>query len=175
MITLITGGVKSGKSAYALELMNQILDKPLIKGAFIATADFNDQSMKNKIEAHQKEREGSALITIEEKINLPEVIESISPLYQLIIVDCLTLWMSNLLYFMDDKAMRDEKINLFGEALKKLTIPCIIITNEVGMGIIPENKLARKYQDELGKLNGKIAHIAKSVILMVSGISVKIK
>jgi adenosylcobinamide kinase/adenosylcobinamide-phosphate guanylyltransferase len=175
MITLITGGIKSGKSAHALKLANQATSVAPQKGAFIATADPGDLSMKNKIAAHQKEREGSALVTIEEKINLAEMIEGLDSSYEVMIIDCLTLWMANLMYHFNDKKDRDDKIHFFLSVLEKLTIPCFIITNEVGSGVIPENKLARQYQDELGSLNHKVAQISRAVILMVSGIPVKIK
>jgi len=175
MITLITGGIKSGKSAYALKLANQqTADRPQ-KGIFIATADSTDISLQNKIALHKKQREGSIFTTIEEKIDIDVAIKNLDPSCEIILIDCLTLWMANLLFFKENRIDRDQKINSLIHCLEKLTAPCILVTNEVGLGIIPENKLAREYQEELGILNYKIANIANSVLLMISGIPVKIK
>ena len=175
MITLITGGIKSGKSAYALQLAGQVAGRLLKKGAFIATADRDDVSMKPKIAAHQKERQGLPLETIEEKIEIAEKINNLDSTIEIILIDCLTLWMGNLMYHLDDKKIRDEKTDQLIETLAHKKIPAIVITNEVGLGIIPENKLARQYQDELGLLNSKMARAAGAVFLMVSSIPVKIK
>jgi len=170
MITLITGGIKSGKSAYALKFCH-----PGLKGAFIATADSKDSSLTVKIETHRKEREGLSLTTIEEPVKLASVIEGHESFFEIILIDCLTLWMSNLMYFIPEKKERDIEVNLFLNCISKLKVPCFIVTNEVGLGIIPENKLARQYQEELGNLNRKVAQISGNVFFMVSGIPMTVK
>ncbi len=163
-ICLVTGGVKSGKSSYALNLALRY-EAPRL---FIATATAFDEEMRIRIENHKKERKGQ-FDTIEEPIEISKVLKRTTN-YSVSVLDCVTLWINNLLYH-----NKIQEIDKFIETLKDIDCDLIIVSNEVGMGIMPDNKLARQYADLLGKTNQRIAELADKVILMVSGIAVNIK
>lgn len=168
-ITLITGGARSGKSDYA-----QQLAKPCGKKAFIATAEPIDDEMKQRIIRHKHDRDASFYL-IEEPIELARAIRSLPEEMEIAVIDCLTVWVGNCLY-----KQESEKNELFDgatliEALKVAPCDLVIVTNEVGLGIIPDNELSRRYRDVIGMLNRNIADLAQKVILMVSGIPVVIK
>lgn len=165
MITLITGGVKSGKSSFALKLSENFKKK-----AFIATGVAFDEEMKKRIEKHKQERVG--FDTFEEPVEIYKVIESLNQKYEVAILDCLTTYLGNIFYYEKDIENYTKKLI---DSLKRVNYNLIIVTNEVGWGIIPENKLSRKYVDSLGLLNKKVASLSDNVYLMVSGIGVKIK
>ena len=168
---LITGGIRSGKSAYALKLTEN-LSAPKI---FLATAEALDDSMITRIKNHQEER-GQTFQTIEEPLNIDETLQSLPENTSGVIIDCMTLWVNNLLYKLEEDEQRiQEKISSFLKVLKNVSTQVYIVTNEVGLGIIPENKMARRYIDLLGRLNQDIAEISDEVIFMVSGIAQKIK
>lgn len=172
MLTLVTGGIRSGKSRYALELaQREATAQP--KG-FIATAEALDDEMNRRIANHQLER-GAEWTTLEVPIHLGAALAQKSP-YRFVVVDCLTLWANNLLHYQTVKALDIEtEIRQFEEALQHLQIPIAVVTNEVGLGVIPENPLSRRYVDLLGGLNQRIARLADRVIFMVSGIPTEIK
>jgi len=163
MKILITGGVKSGKSKYALKLARDFSGKKV----FIATAEAFDEEMKEKIKKHKRDR-GDRFITIEEPVNLHEVLNNID--CDLAVVDCLTVWCGNLLHY-----GKTELIDAFIESYRKAKFNIITVTNEVGMGVVPENKLSRLYVEKLGFLNERIAEISDTVIFMVSGVPSIIK
>ncbi len=162
-VTFITGGIKSGKSSYAVKLAMQY-EKPRI---FIATAVAFDDEMRKRIENHRIER-GLEFETIEEPIKLAEVLTHAEG--NVCVIDCITVWINNLIYY-----NKLDEIEKFIEALKNPSCNTIIVSNEVGMGIIPDNKLSRQYADMLGKTNQKIVNLADNVIFMLSGIPLYIK
>lgn len=162
-VALITGGIKSGKSSYAIESAMQY-DKPRV---FIATAVAFDSEMRARIEKHKKER-GFKFETTEEPIYLAKTIKEAKG--SVCVIDCITVWLNNLLYY-----NKIDEIEKFLKVLKNPPCSTIIVSNEVGMGIMPDNKLSRQYIDTLGTTNQRIAAIAKNVILMVSGIALYIK
>uniref|UniRef100_A0A7C5U2Y8 Adenosylcobinamide kinase n=1 Tax=Fervidobacterium nodosum TaxID=2424 RepID=A0A7C5U2Y8_9BACT len=163
---LITGGVKSGKSSFALELAKNYQRK-----AFLATGVPFDDEMKIRIEKHKNER-GNEFDTYEEPLEVARILIEISDNYDVIVFDCLTTYLGNLYYYnVDVESYIDNLI----DTISKLQTQLILITNEVGLGIIPENKLARLYMETLGRTNTKLARIAQEVYLMVSGIGVRIK
>ncbi len=164
-VTFITGGAKSAKSIFALKLALQY-KKPRV---FIATALAFDDEMKKRIDKHKKERMGE-FDTIEEPIKLSNAIGSVSDSVSICVVDCVTVWINNILYY-----KKAEEVDLFIELLKNPPCDIIVVSNEVGMGIVPDNELSRRYRDLLGVTNRKIAKIADNVILMISGIPVYIK
>ena len=166
-ITFILGGSRSGKSSFALDCASKL---PGSK-AFIATAQAFDEEMKERIERHKKERSADWK-TFEEPTALPQILSRISEEHDVIIVDCLTLWLSNLI--MNDTAVDADIESLLSAAA---TCPsCIfIVSNEVGMGIVPENALARRFRDLAGTLNRRVAEIANVVYLVAAGIPLKIK
>jgi adenosylcobinamide kinase/adenosylcobinamide-phosphate guanylyltransferase len=170
-IILVTGGMKSGKSTWALE----IGEKSASNRAFIATATAGDDEMKRKIIAHQSER-GDRWNTFEEPRTVAQLLKDIEKDFKIVLIDCMTLWVSNLLtiYSLTEDAVIQE-IDALMEALRESSTPVILISNEVGMGIMPADSLSRCYQRLLGSVNKKIAGIADSVYFMVAGISQKIK
>ena len=164
---LVTGGIKSGKSSYALELADKYKGEKI----FLATARAFDDEMAEKIERHKAERSDSYK-TIEEPIKIGKIISEVSS--TLLVIDCITIWLSNL-FFETEPEQRNIYVNEFLESIKNFNGEIIIVTNEVGSGIIPENKISREYQSELGKLNQEIAKLCDEVYLLVSGVAVKIK
>lgn len=172
-ITLLTGGARSGKSRYSLELA----EKTDCKRAFIATSASIDEEMEKRIIAHKAEREGR-YDTFEEQFHIEDVIERLVKDYDVAVLDCLSTWLGNIYYQNDDNEEKaKERVDKLLRFLEdnKLNLNLIIVTNEVGAGIIPENALARSYRDLLGYLNRRIATFADEVILSVCGIPMKIK
>src|SRR5262245_13844910 len=161
-IILITGGARSGKSSMAVKLADSANTK-----IFVATAEARDPEMQRRIELHRKQR-GSEWKTIEECIDLHFVLRNHPD--GTVVVDCLTLWLSNVMERgWDEQQIQDQAGHWIQAALERDSTT-IIVTNEVGMGIVPENGLSRTYRDLLGSLNQRVAAAANQVILMVSGI-----
>ena len=171
MIEFIVGGCRSGKSRYALESAGRFSTE---KKTFVATCRPLDDEMRDRVARHQEER-GSTWSTIEAPLELPEAILENCGSSDVILVDCLTLWISNL--FMESEAP-DTVFDHVGRLIKCLeNVPCpiIIVSNEVGTGIVPENRLARRYRDAVGFTNQRIAAQSDKVVWMVAGIPVQIK
>ncbi len=168
---LITGGMRSGKSAFALELARGWPANKL----FLATAQSSDPEMESRIEKHKKERSPD-FQTIEEPIDLGNVIKREGGLKKLIIIDCLTLWINNLLFTLEkNKKAREEKKQLFLENVQETESSLIVITNEVGWGVIPDNALGRLYVEELGLINRQMALCCSEMYLMVAGLPQRLK
>ena len=168
-IIFVTGGSRSGKSRHALAKAMSYK-----KRGFIATAIPFDEEMQNRIEKHQEERANN-FITIEEPQNLYKAIVKLETKVEVIVIDCISVWLGNLLYKHGEDKTEFYELNNFYEILPNAKCDIIIVTNEVGMGIIPENKLARHYRDLAGFVNQRLASIADEAILMVSGMSINIK
>jgi adenosylcobinamide kinase/adenosylcobinamide-phosphate guanylyltransferase len=172
--TFIIGGCRSGKSRYALELANATGGTHGKKKFFFATCVPFDDEMKQRVERHQRQR-GSEWTTIEVPHQLPEAIDSQSRKANLILVDCLTLWISNLLLETDDPDKITDQTRRLTQSIKNAPCRVIIVSNEVGTGIVPENRLARQFRDAAGFANQALAVCADRVIWMVAGIPVSIK
>jgi len=179
-LILITGGARSGKSTFALKMADSTPGERL----FIATAEGLDEEMVGRIEKHKRER-GSHWATIEEPIAVSAVVGREKG-YGVILLDCLTLWLSNLLHShsadcgkeRDSEAPSNaivEEIDSFIDACKASDATVIVVSNEVGMGIVPENRLARHFRDIAGIANQRVAAAADEVYLLVSGIEMRIK
>lgn len=169
-IIFILGGARSGKSNYALALANR-LDK---KVAFIATCSPLDEEMKKRIELHKKKRPFHWR-TYEEPKNISFLLRKIGSTFDIVIIDCLTLFISNFLSEgFDDNVIRD-RINRMLEILKSIKCKSIIISNEVGLSIVPRNRLGRRFRDLAGRVNQFVAQEANDVFFMFSGIPIKIK
>jgi adenosylcobinamide kinase / adenosylcobinamide-phosphate guanylyltransferase len=170
-LTLLTGPVRSGKTRFAVQWA---LNFPSPR-SYIATAQGLDSEMVERIRHHQEER-GPAFQTIEEPLNLSSALEKINKSYSFVVVDCLTLWVNNLLSAMgsEGQGIQEKFAELF-TVLKGTPIPVILIGNEVGWGIVPENALARIFRDLSGRLHQEIAQIADQVILMVAGLPLVVK
>ena len=165
------GGCRSGKSRHALKLAEDI---PCRKKVFIATCLPLDEEMKKRIERHQRERERT-WTTVEVPILLPEAIDENSQKSDLILVDCLTLWISNILLETNDMDKTSKHIERLIESLAHVKCPVVLVSNEVGAGIVPENALARRFRDVAGHVNQNVAAYSDKVIWMAAGIPVKIK
>ncbi len=166
-MTLVIGGGRSGKSSWA-EHYAQSLPSPR---AYLATAEGFDDEMKARIAAHQERRVG-AFTTIEEPIEIGQAIATLSPTYSVCLIDCLTVWLGNLLYHEKDL---QEYLASFYEVLAHPPCELVIVTNETGLGIIPGDPLSRTFRDEAGWMNQRVAKIADRVILLVAGIPLAIK
>lgn len=167
MITFIIGGARSGKSSFAVSEALKLKGRK----AYIASADALDGEMKERIKKHKKDR-GDGWDTYEEPIRISEVLKKIEGQYSVILLDCLTLWLSNLM--MNGKSIEKE-IKLLCSTLHAAPCTLFVVSNEVGMGIVPENEMARRFRDMAGMLNQRVAEIADEVYLVVAGIPVKIK
>ncbi|MGD8990908.1 MAG: bifunctional adenosylcobinamide kinase/adenosylcobinamide-phosphate guanylyltransferase [Desulfobacterales bacterium] len=170
-IVLVIGGCRSGKSTYGLQTaQNQNGDKKI----FVATCLPQDEEMALRVERHQKER-GKHWTTIEEPLYLAEAISEHSPIADVMLIDCLTLWVSNLFMKSADQNNWEEIVSQLIDALKTASCPLVVVSNEVGTGIVPENKLARQFRDIIGLVNQAVAKIAGKVVWMVAGIPVVVK
>jgi adenosylcobinamide kinase / adenosylcobinamide-phosphate guanylyltransferase len=168
-IILVTGGARSGKSQYALAIASGYGKK-----SFIATAQPFDEEMKDRIGRHQRERDASYFL-IEEPLDLASAIAALPEDTEIAIIDCVTVWIGNCLHHQKRDGKQIIGLSEFIDRLNDPPCDLIIVTNEVGMGIISDNELSREYRDIIGMVNRKIAAIAQQVILMVSGIPVIIK
>lgn len=175
-IILVTGGCRSGKSNYAEKLALEAGSNKL----YIATAPILDDEMSNRVQKHQKDREGKGWKTIEEEIDLAEVLGECKG-YDSILIDCLTLWINNMIYYSEKQntiITEDtiaDKIKIIIENSRLLNTRIIFVINEVGMGIIPDNKVARLFRDLSGRCSQIIAQNADKVVLMSCGIPLTIK
>ena len=170
-LTLITGPARSGKTRLAVQWA---LGFPSPR-AYIATAPAMDEEMAERIHRHQRDR-GEAFQTLEEPLALASLLRKIPGQFSILIIDCLTLWMNNLLgHGGGASADFTEQVHAFLHIIKAYPDPLLLIGNEVGWGIVPENPLARRYRDEIGRLHQEIGRMADQVILMVTGIPLVIK
>lgn len=172
-LTLVLGGARSGKSSFAEQLC---LDHCKVvnadKAVYVATAEAGDQEMQSRIALH-RQRRGLAWHTIEEPLDLIGIITRQSNLHQPILIDCLTLWLSNLMQ--KDRSISQESDDLLKFFQDRTLPPVVMVSNEVGLGIVPDNQLARRFRDEAGRLNQKIAAAANRVVLMTAGLPLSLK
>jgi len=168
--TVITGGARSGKSEYALTLAESLPGENA--KYFIATAQALDDDMKSRIENHQKQR-GKHWKTVEEPVELAETLSRLDDPKNVLVLDCLTLWTSNL-QGMDENGFNGI-VSKLAAGITLFSGSLIIVTNEVGMGIVPADADTRRYRDRLGTVNRTVAEACGEVVLMVSGIPVRIK
>ena len=169
-IYFITGGARSGKSAFAEKLADGMVGKR----AYIATAQALDPEMVARIEHHRKRR-GTTWDTFEEPLAVPDLLRKLSGRYHTVLLDCLTLWLSNIMAHSagdGDITARSEDLV---EAIKDFGSACIVVSNEVGLGIVPDNPIARQFRDLAGMLNQKMAKIADEAYFMAAGIPMRIK
>ena len=168
---LVIGGAKSGKSRVSLDMADGLIKKKL----FLATARGLDEEMQQRIARHKKER-GLDWETVEEPLRIADRICELDRADTVILVDCLTLWLNNL--FMRQGKFLEPLHRSVDELIAALTGVkgvIILVSNEVGMGIVPENELARAYRDMAGSLNQRIASMARKVVAIMAGIPVVIK
>ena len=167
----VIGGCRSGKSGHALKAAESFIGE---KKIFIATCIPLDDEMRNRVAQHRKERSRS-WCTIEAPTHLPDAIVDNSRDATVLLVDCLTLWINNLLLESENDEKILEQIADLIQAIEKADCPIVLVSNEVGTGIVPENKLARKFKDLAGAVNQAVAKQADKVVWLVAGIPVTIK
>jgi adenosylcobinamide kinase/adenosylcobinamide-phosphate guanylyltransferase len=164
-VTLVLGGARSGKSRFAEELA---LRAPPPR-SYIATAEAFDQEMAERIARHRSERAGKGWTTHEAPLHLAAALQSISGLA---LVDCITVWLGNLMHHQQEIATAVESLCAVLAARQD---PVILVSNEVGLSIVPENAMARRFRDEQGLLNQRLAAAADEVYVVIAGLAMKLK
>lgn len=172
MIELIIGGARSGKSDYALSRVEEDDTKAAANLHFIATAQPADDEMAARIERHQRER-GARWHLIEEPLYLSRIVADFGET-DVLVVDCLTLWLSNWLCGDTPEHWSEEK-QKFQQGLQNSAAHWLLVSNEVGMGITPTNRLSRQFIDESGWLHQQLAQIASRVTMVMYGIPHSLK
>jgi adenosylcobinamide kinase/adenosylcobinamide-phosphate guanylyltransferase len=170
-VTLVTGGARSGKSRFAERRAEEFGPTR----GYLATGYAGDGEMAERIARHRARR-GDDWHTIEEPLELAEAVTGNDGRFSVLLVDCVTLWLSNLLFRENGgpaEALRE--VEKFTDTFGKLKTPMIIVTNEVGMGIVPEHPLARTFRDLAGEANELIAAKADEVYVTISGLPLKLK
>ena len=172
-LTLVLGGVRAGKSRYAQQLAQHGQ-----RVLFLATAEPGDQEMAARIQAHRAERPAD-WTTLEEPVDLVTALAPRLPDFDTVLLDCLTLWVSNLLLQSSGERQARPDIGAEGHRLLRLygegDASWIVVSNEVGLGVIPANELGRAYADELGRVNQIFAAAADDLIVMFAGLPVNLK
>ncbi len=165
-LIFVTGGARSGKSRFALARATEIGGEDV---TFIATAQALDAEMRERIATHRFER-NPRWQTVEEPVNLSAALEG--AIHEVVVLDCLSLWVSNLMLAgLKEAAILEEATQVFSSQGKRL----IVVSNEVGFGIVPDNALARTYRDVLGRVNQTFAAVASEAHLLVSGLPLRLK
>ena len=167
-VTLVLGGVRSGKSHYA-----QQLGAAAGRVVFVATAEPGDDEMRRKVDAHRKSRPAH-WHTVEEPLNLAGAIAGHGTSCDLMIIDCLTMFSANLLGRYGGEPDAGE-VEALCRALASAPCPVVLVSNEVGSGVVPAYPLGRQFRDTLGELNQSVARVAENVLLMVAGIPLVLK
>ncbi|HPX61213.1 MAG TPA: bifunctional adenosylcobinamide kinase/adenosylcobinamide-phosphate guanylyltransferase [Deltaproteobacteria bacterium] len=170
----VTGGARSGKSKLAEELTMQF-GAPL---CYLATAQALDGEMDERIQRHQQRR-GENWKTIEEPLHLPQALAGCDGTCKAILVDCITLWVTNLLFLYENQDNTEElilgNVQRLAATLRSMSTPVIMVSNEVGMGIVPDNQLSRLFRDAAGHANQILAAASDDVYTVISGIPLKLK
>lgn len=166
-ITLVLGGARSGKSKYA----ENCAESSGLEPFYIATGRAYDDEMQRRITVHQNRR-GLGWITVEEPLDLAEILLKTAAPTRFLLVDCLTLWLTNLM--MAERDIEAETTKLL-EIFPQLSGEVFFVTNEVGLGIVPDNRMAREFRDYAGFLHQRVAEKAQEVYFMAAGLSLKMK
>ena len=170
-VVLVTGGARSGKSRFAEGLAGRYAP---MRG-YLATGQAGDGEMAERIARHRGRR-GADWETVEEPLELNRAIDRVDGLYSVLLVDCITLWLSNLLFHCEGGAAEAlRRVEGFTESFGTRVTPLVIVTNEVGMGIVPEHPLARSFRDLAGEANELIAARADEVYVTISGLPLRLK
>ncbi|MBT3786875.1 MAG: bifunctional adenosylcobinamide kinase/adenosylcobinamide-phosphate guanylyltransferase [Alphaproteobacteria bacterium] len=170
-LTFIFGGARSGKSRFAESFALSQASEKNLEPIYVATGEIRDEEMRQRIEHHQKSRD-PRWQTLEEPLRLSELILRESTTERVLLIDCLTLWLSN---------QQEQQANISTEtlslcqALQQAKGPIVLVSNEVGLGIVPANELARHFRDEAGRLNQAIAAVCQNVYLVAAGLTLPLK
>ncbi len=165
--TLVLGGARSGKSTFAERLMTEAAASRL----YLATATAGDGEMADRIARH-RERRGAGWETLEEPLDLIGALQAHTQPERPVLVDCLTLWLTNLMIAESDI---DTEISRLCEGLASLSGPVVFVSNEVGLGIVPDNAMARAFRDHAGRLHQAVAALASEVYFVAAGLPLKMK
>ncbi len=165
--TLVLGGARSGKSRHAEGLVEGLAEACV----YIATAQARDAEMRARIAEHQARR-GLRWSTVEVPLELARALAEADGPGRAVLVDCLTLWLANL---MEAGREVEAETRTLLAALEGMAAPVVLVSNEVGLGIVPENALAREFRDHAGRLNQAVAAVAERVVLMVAGLPLIVK
>ena len=169
-IIYITGGARSGKSTLAVKIAQETGKQV----EFVATCEPNDKEMKRRVKKHVESRPGEWNTLVETK-DLSKILPKINKRTEVVIIDCLTLYVSNLICSGKDEKQIIENIQKLLKALPGYCFTMIFVSNEVGSGIVPMNKLAREFRDIAGKVNQMVAGSSDEAYYMVSGLKIKLK
>jgi adenosylcobinamide kinase / adenosylcobinamide-phosphate guanylyltransferase len=162
--TLVLGGARSGKSRYAESLAKG-------KRFYIATAEILDAEMQARISAHREQR-GTDWETMEVPLDLVDAIRKSDGKGNFVLVDCITIWISNLMHAKRDAALEVARLC---EMLKSAKARLVLVSNEVGQGIVPDNALARAFRDKQGRANQRLAAAVDEVVLVTAGLPMALK
>ena len=167
-VTLVLGGARSGKSRYAEALVLGALGAPV----YMATAEAGDAEMAERIARHREQRQGAGWRTVEAPLDLVAALREADGSDGAVLVDCLTLWLANLMETGRDAEAEQRALI---ECLSDLAGPVVLVSNEVGQGIVPDNALARRFRDSAGALNAAVAEAADQVFYLVAGLAQRLK
>lgn len=166
-VSLVLGGARSGKSAFAEKMVLESGLTPI----YIATATIHDDEMRARVKVH-RDRRGPQWTNVQEPDRLEKAIKDYATTGNVLLVDCLTLWVTNLM--MADVAL-DRRIDSLTETLSAVESPVVLVSNEVGLGVVPDNKLARDFRDHAGRLHQQVATISKQVYFVAAGLPLTMK
>ena len=165
--TLVLGGARSGKSSFA----EQLVEASGLERVYLATATAEDDEMRSRI-AHHRERRGNGWMTVEEPLALVDALTRKATRGRAVLVDCLTLWLSNLMFSGRDPDVEARRLTRF---LGVARYPIIFVSNEVGLGLVPETPLGRSFRDAQGRLNQIIAAAVPDVVFIAAGLPLWLK
>ncbi|NVK34596.1 MAG: bifunctional adenosylcobinamide kinase/adenosylcobinamide-phosphate guanylyltransferase [Rhodobacteraceae bacterium] len=165
--TLVLGGARSGKSRFA-ETLARGTGLSLV---YIATSPVLDEETRQRIDEHRLMR-GDGWRTVEEELEIASAVSRETAANRVLLVDCLTLWLNNLIYHDKDVVAEIDALCVVLSALKG---PCVMVSNEIGMGLVPETSLGRRFRDAQGRLNQQIAETSKNVIFVAAGLPLHLK
>jgi len=168
--TFVFGGVRSGKSGYALNMAKSISDDVL----YIATSTFEDEEMRERIKRHRDSRPASWGL-IEEGLDIAKALRGADERYKVVLVDCLGIFISNLLCNNLAEAEIEERVTRLARSIREVEADIIVVSNEVGCGLVPDNPLGRQFRDLVGLANQMMSKEADEVVFMQAGIPVTIK
>src|SRR4051812_30660483 len=165
--TLVLGGARSGKSAFA----EQLVQRSALRPVYLATATSGDDEMRSRI-AHHRSRRGEAWRTVEEPLELTQTLRRETAADCAVLVDCLTLWLSNIMHAGRD--IETETADLT-EWLRHAPHPVVLVSNEIGLGLVPEPPLGRSFRDAQGRLNRAVAGCVANVVFVAAGLPLWLK
>jgi len=172
-LTLVLGGARSGKSRHA----ESLVEASGLARTYIATAQALDAEMAERIRHHRERRAGAGWTTIEAPLDLSGALAETARPGRAVLVDCLTLWLTNVLLRAEDGGSGDvaAEIAALADRLLRLEGPVVLVANEVGLGIVPDNALARAFRDHAGRLNQAVAAAAQRVVFVAAGLPLVLK